>query len=373
MQNDAELRAALASAGPGTRILIASGTYSGGIFVSDLRGSKEKPIIIEGTDPARPPEFIKGSNGIQLSNPSFVELRHLAFSDMDGNGINIDDGKAPGSAGNVILENLFISKIGPEGNKDGIKLSGLSDFEVRNCRVEFWGTGGSGIDMVGCHRGLIEGNIFRHTQTAGGSGVQCKGGSSKIVIRKNHFENAGNRSVNIGGSTGLQFFRPPLKAGAPQAEARDILVEGNTFVGSASPIAFVGVDGAIVRFNTIYKPGRWALRILQETKADGFVPCRNGEFSDNLIVFISNQWASGGVNVGGGTAPETFIFSRNWWFCLDQPERSDPALPTPETEGIRGKDPQLRDAEKGDLRVKEGGPASKIGAMNLPSISSPGD
>jgi hypothetical protein len=76
--------------------------------------------------------------------------------------------------------------------------------------------------------------------------------------------------VNIGGSTGIPYFRPPLDqwpAGVPKSEARNIVVEGNTFIGSLSPICFVGVDGATVRFNTIYKPGKWAFRILQETTA----------------------------------------------------------------------------------------------------------
>ena len=60
----------------------------------------------------------------------------------------------------------------------------------------------------------------------------------------------------------------------PHAEARNLVVEHNTFVGSDAPIAFVGVDGATVRFNTIHLPHRYAIRILQKTTAPGFVPCR---------------------------------------------------------------------------------------------------
>jgi len=80
-------------------------------------------------------------------------------------------------------------------------------------------------------------------------------------------------------------------------------------------VAFVGVDGAEVRFNTIYRPERWAFRILQETTAAGFVACRNGRFTDNIVAFHSSQWSSGGVNIGPNTAPGTFQFARNWW-CL---------------------------------------------------------
>jgi hypothetical protein len=94
-----------------------------------------------------------------------------------------------------------------------------------------------------------------------------------------------------------------------------------------------------VRFNTIEVPGRWALRILQENRAAGFVPCRNAEFTDNVIVFESTKWSEGGVNIGAGVAPETFTFARNWWYCRDRPERSTPKLPTAEKEGVYGRDP----------------------------------
>jgi hypothetical protein len=143
----------------------------------------------------------------------------------------------------------------------------------------------------------------------------------------------------VGGSTGLEFFRPPLAPTGEFAEARAIRVEGNTFVGGGCAIAFVGVDGAIVRFNTIERPTRWALRILQENRAAGFVACRNGEFSDNLIVFDSGHWSEGGVNIGPSTAPATFKFARNWWYCSDRPDRSTPQLPTPESRGVYGRDP----------------------------------
>jgi hypothetical protein len=233
---------------------------------------------------------------------------------------------------------LKVSDVGPQGNRDGIKLSGVADFVVEQCTVERWGANGSGIDMVGCHRGLVCSNLFRHQHPAGDNGVQTKGGSSDIVVRHNRFEDAGQRGVNIGGSTGLQFFRPPI-ADSGNAEARNILVEGNTFIGSSAAVAFVGVDGATVRSNIIQKPRRWAFRILQENSAPSFLKSRKGVFSDNVIVFDSTAWSEGGVNIGGGTAPETFTFERNWWYCADQPARSKPRLPTAERDGVYGRKP----------------------------------
>jgi len=305
--------------------------------------------VIAAADPQHPPVFSNAKTGLQLSNPAHVELSGLVFEKLSDNGLNIDDGGSftEGDAGahHVVLRGLVARDVGTTGNQDGIKLSGLRDFRVEGCTIERWGTGGgSAIDLVGCHRGVVIDCVIRHREPEppNCTGVQCKGGTSEITILRNRFEHAGGRAVNIGGSTGRPFFRPPLVAGAApgtSAEARAIRVEGNTFVGGGATMAFVGVDGAVVRFNTIERPGRWALRILQENRAPDFIACRNGIFSDNVIIFDSAAWASGGVNVGPGTAPETFSFARNWWWCRDQPDRSRPTLPTPEIDGVYARDP----------------------------------
>ena len=270
----------------------------------------------------------------------------------------------------MTLRRLQVRDVGPDGNCDGIKLSGLADLRVEGCVVERWGRGGSAVDLVGCRRGTIEGCTFRHAPEAtGASGVQMKGGTAEITVRANRFEHAGGRAVNAGGSTGLAVL-PPAAAKPGRARAtrrKDLVLEGNTIVGSQAPVAFVGVDGAVLRFNTLYLPGRWALRILQETRAEGFVPCRNVEVSDNLIVFRTDAWAEGGVNTGSGTEPASFRFARNVWFAADAPARTRASvrLPTPEADGIYGEDPRFVSPEAGDLGVKPGGPAAKAGAHAL--------
>ena len=343
-------RSAVSTAKPGTRIVLAGGNYGGGFHFANLRGEAGKPIIIAAADPKNPPLFSEAKAGIHLSKPAHVELHGLVFSKLSANGLNIDDGGVATEDGahHVVMRGLRVTDVGDRGNEDGIKLSGLSEFQVVDCTVECWGKGGgSAIDMVGCHLGLVEGNVFRHQDAPGCSGVQCKGGTSEIAIQHNRFEDAGGRAVNIGGSTGLQFFRPPLKPDGEHAEARKIRVEGNWFRGSVAPIVFAGADGGVVRFNTIERPSRWAFRILQETKEPGFVPCRNGEITDNVIIFESGKWSENGVNIGGGTAPETFKFARNWWYCADRPDRSRPKLPTAETGGVYGNDPATAKGKAG--------------------------
>lgn len=355
----AQLRQALAAARPGTTILIEPGEYPGGIQFSNLKGSEGKPIVIAGADPSKPPKFVGNNTGIQFSSVAWLELRDIEIRGAAYNGLNIDDGGTSTSPSHhITLKNISVSDL-PKGNHDGIKLSGIDNFRVENCTIERWG--GSAIDMVGCHQGVISGCTFR---TGGDDGVQCKGGTSQIKIQKCRFEQPGQRGVNVGGSTGLQFFRPAVDRMPANGkyEAKEITVEGNTFVGGVAPIAFVGMDGSTIRFNTIYHPERWAIRILQETRVDGFVPSRNGVFEDNLVVFRSDAWFSGGVNVGDATAPTTFRFDRNFWYCSDQPNRSKPTLPTPERNGIYGQDPLLKDPTKGDFGVKAGSPAARVGA-----------
>jgi hypothetical protein len=182
--------------------------------------------------------------------------------------------------------------------------------------------------ITGCHFIGREG----YSQSAG---VQCKGGSEDVVIEHCRFERAGQRPVNVGGSTGMAYFRPP----GAKYEARRITIRDNRFVGSPCACAFTGVDGAEFRGNSILFPERWVFRILQETTDEGFVPCRNVRIEDNSIVFRRSQ-VSVEVNIGSHTAPETFHFAGNRWFAEDRPDRSQPTLPTAELNGRYGEDPR---------------------------------
>ena len=185
--NLAEIRQLARSAKPGAIIAIAPGEYQGGLWLQDLHGSEGKPIIIRGSDPKNPPKFTGGS-GVHLSKVSHLVLKDIEIARVSANGLNVDDGgNVTAPSHRVRLENITVTDM-PKGNNDGIKLSGLKDFQVVNCRVERWG--GSAVDMVGCHNGLIEGCLFR---SGGDTGVQAKGGTSRVVIKRNRFVDPGQR------------------------------------------------------------------------------------------------------------------------------------------------------------------------------------
>lgn len=357
-----ELVRATQGARPGTTILLEPGTYRGGLTLNDLRGTAERPIVIAAADPENRPVIEGGKTCLHFSDPAFIELRNLVLQASQANGLNIDDGGSYDSpAHHVLLQGLTVRDVGSDRNHDGIKLSGLDDFRIENCTVKHWGKRGSAIDMVGCHRGVITGSTFREGDPIDANAVQMKGGSSDIAVRNCRFDNAGGRAINIGGSTGLEYFRPK----APGYEAKDIAVEDCTFVGSMVPVAFVGVDGAVVRYNTIYRPARWVLRILQENRGPDLAPCRNGRFANNVVVFRSDE-ASTTVNVGPGTSPETFSFADNHWYCLDRPEKSGRlSLPVEETRGVYGTDPLFENEAEGDLRLKDATPVRNAGPRTM--------
>jgi hypothetical protein len=248
-----------------------------------------------------------------------------------------------------------------DGGGGPLKLAGVKDFTIEKCNVSDWGEAGCGVDMVGCHEGTIKECTFRNHSDGGNTlGIQAKGGSTGVVIRDCLLEHVGARGIQIGGSTGMRFFRPQPP---PGFEARDVTVQGNVIVGCEASVTFVNADGSVFSRNTVYCPTNYVVRILQETTARGFVPCRKGVVTDNIIVFRSGK-LYGAVNEGRGTEPRTFKFARNWWYCENNPAGSRLELPAREENGTYGKDPQFVDAPGGNFRSKAGSPAAKVGAFS---------
>ena len=338
VSNEAELNHALRNLKPGSRLSLEPGRYRGGLSLRNVAGRDDRPIVIEGRDPNNPPLFTGGKQALHLANCSHITLRHLRVVGFPTNGINVDDGGSfETPAHHIVIEDVTIVETGPTGNHDALKLSGLDEFVIRNCCFEGWG--GSGIDMVGCHRGLIDGCTFIGREGFSQSnGVQLKGGTEDVLVQRCLFRNAGHRSINLGGHTGLQFFRPRVQG----YEAKNITIAGNRFVGSRAPVAWATAAGGHVHHNTIILPEKWVLRILQENQDPRFSPCHGGVFENNLIVYDANIQHY--VNVGPGTASETFRFHHNAWHDLDR--YREPVLPAPETAGVYLRDFSL---ERGKL------------------------
>jgi hypothetical protein len=374
----ASLDFAISLAAPGTAIRLHAGTYGGGAWIEGLAGTAEAPIWIGGVEGEARPVFEGGPVAFTLRTPQYVVVHDLEVQNTEQDGINIDDGALvddPTASQFVVVRNIAIRSVGTGSNNDCLKLSGLNEFVVMDSDFSGCGGGlaGSGIDMVGCHNGVVRGNLF-HDMVESGNAVQTKGGSENVEIRGNRFEDAGSRALNLGGSTGFEYFRPSLDPAAENAEARNIRAIANVLVGSDSPIAFVGCTGCLAAHNTIVNPRMWVFRVLQETPSAGeytFAQSGNNRVVNN-IVYFQRGGLSTVMNVGGDTAPQTFTIENNLWFAHDAPEQSDPAgeLPVAEASPVVGSDPMLVDPAGGDVHVMDGSPA--IGA-GVAVVEAPGD
>jgi hypothetical protein len=327
---------------PGTAIVLAPGSHTTGQFIADLRGTAAAPIWIGG-DPAQTlPVFDGGGQAMQLSRARYVIVHDLEIRNATANGINVDDGGdfADDTASHhVALVRLFVHDIGTGGNNDCIKVSGINDLFVYDSRIERCGTGGSGIDHVGCHRSIVARNTFDGAME---NAVQAKGGSTDVDIRQNRIRISGSRAINLGGSTDLDLFRPPLSTSTPNAEARRIRAYANVITGlgaQATPFAFVGCVDCLAAHNLARGTPRYAMRILQETPSEGtgfpFEQSRAGRVIGNSFVFEAATLATA-CNVGADTDAASFTFENNLWHATDDPGQSAPDLPAAESGSVAG-------------------------------------
>ncbi len=306
---------AVGEATPGTRIVVAAGTYAGIGWREGLQGDAESPIAIVGEG-----EVIIDGGGTAMAahlvEPHYLVLEGLTIQNAFPHGMNIDDGGTFDTpAHHVILRDITIRNVGDGHNNDCLKMSGVDDFMVLDSDMSGCNAGEI-IDMVGCHRGLIHGNWFHDTPR---SGVQTKGGSSDVLIHGNRFSDIVERSVNAGGSTDLALIRP---IDATHEGARTQIVANLFERPGNTPVAFVGCDTCVFANNTIILPGRYIARILEEDTQRG--PGSHGYFLNNLIVFDAAGLSGGFVNVGPGTLPETYVFGWNLWHALDSPGFTGP-------------------------------------------------
>ena len=338
---------------PGDTILIFPSVYSGGYFIENVHGNENSWIYFLGVD-LENVIFQGNTEALHFSDISYLQIENLTFRGQTANGMNIDDaGTFDTPSHHIRLANCHFSDMGNQGNNDFLKLSGVDFFHVEDCSFTNGAQGGSGIDMVGCHRGKISLCNFKNL---GSNSIQAKGGSQHIEIYRNRFQNGGQRTLNLGGSTGLAFFRPQ---DAPY-EAADIQVFSNIIMSSWAPVAFVGCVRVQVFNNTIILPQNWIIRILQETvDPSRFLPCGQNDFVNNIIFY--NAGLSRHVNIGPNTAAESFIFSNNLWFNADNPQNSAPDLPVQESGALIGQDPLFNNLASEDFSLTPQSPAINAG------------
>ena len=247
------IAAAARAAKPGTAVYIHAGTYRGGLAFAALRGSASAPIWLMGAPGETRPIIRGGGEGLHLVRPRYVVVSDLEIRDIEDNGINVDDGDAVADAEAarfLVFRNIDVHDVGqtPHGVADCLKMAGVNDVVIARSRFGRCGSGPStgavGVGGVGVQRAVVRFNTF---EANGYGGVQFKGGSSNVEISSNVFVDAGDRDVQMGGSTGVPSFRPPLRSSDMNYEAAHIQVVANLFVGGEAAVAFTGCIGLPVR------------------------------------------------------------------------------------------------------------------------------
>lgn len=342
---------------PGDTIMIHEGSYAGGLSIVNLHGTAANPIYIISA-PSEKVIFTGGVNAWHMTDAVYVQIEGILFQQQTGNGFNIDDGGSYNTPSHhIVFESCTFRDIKATGNSDLLKMSGVDSFEIKNCTFLNGSTGGSGIDLVGCHEGLISHNRF---ENQGSNSIQVKGGSKNIRIEANFFKNGGQRTINLGGSTNVRLFRPV----DARYEAAALTVYSNLFIGSDAPIAYVGCIQTEVVNNTIFLPKKWVIRILQETvDTSRFYACGNNSFKNNIIYRDSR--VSSDCNIGPNTNPQSFIFSGNLWYHSQNPAWTGPDLPVTDVNGIIGKDPLFNDPVSDDFTLKKLSPAQGKGVIHV--------
>ncbi len=346
--------AAAAFAKAGDTIMIFSGNYISPNRITQLHGEANQYITFLGVD-AENVIFEETTQAFHFSDVSYIRIENITIQRQSANGMNIDDGGTFDTPSHHIeITNCIFQNMASQGNNDLLKLSGVDDFKISRCQFRNGANGGSGIDMVGCHNGYISESFF---ENMGSNAIQAKGGTQFLKIRGNKFKNCGLRTLNLGGSTSLEFFRPQNAA----FESADIDVYANIFIGSTAPIAYVGCTRVHVVNNTIINPSNWAIRILQETvDPNRFVPCSHNSFVNNVVYHANSL--SRHVNIGPNTLPATFTFSNNLWYNHQLPQNSTPILPVAENNGIIAQNPLFMDVFMEDFSLMPGSPAIDKGA-----------
>ena len=268
-----------------TAIRIFPGIYKEGTYLNKAYASENAPLWIGGIPGMDSPVF--DGAGFGLSSFSYIILHDMEIRNIvgtTGTGINafcttpaVEGAEWAHDANYIIYRNLYMHHI----SYQDIKIAGVDHFWIFDCDISRSTQGGSGhIDGVGVHNGIIAYNYI-HDSTNNQLAIQLKGGSSNDNIYGNLFRHASS-GINVGQSTGVQFFRPGLvRDGLTTYEAKNLRIYSNVFIGGRHPFNFQGAKDSYAVNNTIILPEAHLFRILQGDENNDLG--NNGMSHDNTI------------------------------------------------------------------------------------------
>jgi hypothetical protein len=342
---------------PGDEIVLMPGQHRPAVL-ADLRGERGNPITIRSVAPHAPAVILADQDGLRLVRPQFVVVENIQIRDATMYGLLVDGRDDAGTAAepwpsHLVIRDVVIERIGPQGNRHGMRLSCLRRVDIEGCRVEGWG--GAAIEIVGSHdvsllRCQLKG-LPDHGQQCG---VQMRGGSVNVRIEQSRFENAGLYAVLFGGRSAPDEFCPPLpetETAASSFEIRSGYVEKSLILAGSNAIGFFGAAECLARNCTIIRP-RGSVLVIGHDPADPRVsPLQRGIFGANLILWKPGDLTALAI-VDPAVDAADFVVEPNLWWTpeLEAQREALGSLPGDAWEQIWDVNPEL------DAAFKPGNP-----------------
>jgi len=317
---------AVAVATPGTRIVLAAGSYTPETL-NDVRGTAVAPIWIEG--PVTPPRAIfTGTTSLHLVKPQYVVMQHLAFTGFTGSAINLDDGgdRLNPVAHHVVISDVHVTNAGASA----FQITGVTDVAIADSSAT---DVARAVQLIGVQRAIVARlAVTRATFAA----IHTAGGSSDVEIRDSRFEGSTGRVFWIGGSSTENEFRPVL-APTGNAEASNIRIFNNVIHDGTAAFTCSVCTNVLVAANYIH--GDLFTHIFRFVQEHGTINGKQFVVAGGLRAIDNATEISGnavGVRMESATDCSACVFDHNLWFRVDDPTDSTPTFPVPETGGIYG-------------------------------------
>lgn len=268
--NPSNYRTVLASLNPGDTMVLASGTYTGGLPISDMSGTAAQPIIIRGPDDQSAVFRANDCcNTVQLDDASFLQIRNLT---LDGTGTNGAFGvDSRGNCHDVTIENFRIINYGADQQNVGISTKGPAwNWVIRRNAIIRAGTGiylGNSDGSAPFVNGIIENNLIVDTvgynmqikhQLARPTGIGLPTGQSRTIIRHNVFSKQDGTIGSGGARPNLLVGHFPL-SGVGATDRYEIY--GNFFYENPVEALFQGEGNLVVHDNLFVNTAGSAVNI----------------------------------------------------------------------------------------------------------------
>lgn len=292
------LQDAVRHAVPGTVVLVRAGTYEGGLDLSGLHGTPDRPILLVSADGPGAARIVGDPDGPAVGAWSIRNVGVYGFEIVsDTRKGDIGGIKIAGPWRDPARDVVFAGNIVTGSGMDGAKFfNGARDIVFAGNVIDGrWRQ--EAIDLVS-----VEDSIFAYNTIKGfarNTGITVKAGSRNIAILGNDFGSISSAGIFIGGYGTSRFHRsfPDYWKGF---EARNIYVRHNVVTNASRSVVFIGAHGSLlednhlsasVRSRSVTQPGHFTYHSFGNRILNNVVP-----YGD----FFRSDDAGGGEREAGG-------------------------------------------------------------------------